>query len=164
MRAALERFEGPLVSYASRLLRDDVHRARDVVQETFLRLCSEDPVQLDGRLAPWLYTVCRRLSVDALRKETRMATPGEAVLDARVGREADPALFAESRDDAVAAMAAVAALPADQREVLDLRIRGGLRYREIAEVTGHPLGTVSWLVHEGLRAVRKRLGASGGAR
>ena len=40
--SALTLYEGPLLRYASRLL-GDVDRARDVVQDTFLRLCREDP-------------------------------------------------------------------------------------------------------------------------
>src|SRR5262245_5005206 len=139
----LGRYEGPLTHYAARVLGDG-HRARDVVQETFLRLLSQDPTSLNGRLRPWLYTVCRRLALDELRKEGRMLTPGEAVIDAREGREADPAWTAERRDAATAAERALAALPPSQRECIELKLRHGLRYREIADVTGHSLGNVGF--------------------
>ena len=58
VRAAVGRFEGPLTLYATRLLRD-VEAARDVVQETFLRLCTQDRAQVESHLAEWLFTVCR---------------------------------------------------------------------------------------------------------
>jgi len=58
IRSALERFEAPLTRYAFGIT-GDLERARDVVQDTFLRLCSESPERLDGRVAPWLFKVCR---------------------------------------------------------------------------------------------------------
>ena len=68
---AVARFEGPLTLYAARLLRD-AETARDVVQETFLKLCASDRNSIDGHLAEWLFTVCRNRALDVLRKEHRM--------------------------------------------------------------------------------------------
>src|SRR3954447_7360827 len=72
VRAAVDRFEGPLTLYAARLL-GDAEAARDVVQETFLRLCVQDRGPVEGHLAEWLFTVCRNKALDVLRKEGRMA-------------------------------------------------------------------------------------------
>src|SRR4051812_20231634 len=71
IRSAVERFEGPLTLYAARLLRD-ADAARDVVQDTFLRLCSQPRAEIQARLAEWLFTVCRNRALDVLRKESRM--------------------------------------------------------------------------------------------
>ena len=71
VRDAVARFEGPLTLYAARLLRD-AEAARDVVQETFLKLCASDQASIDGHLAEWLFTVCRNRALDVLRKEHRM--------------------------------------------------------------------------------------------
>ena len=54
--------------------------------------------------------------------------------------------------------AAIAALPADQREVLALRLFEEKSYREIADVTGKKVGTIGWLISEGLQALAGRLG------
>lgn len=70
VRSALERFEAPLTRYAFGITRD-LERARDVVQDTFLRLCSENPARLDGHLAPWLFKVCRNRALDVRKKESR---------------------------------------------------------------------------------------------
>ena len=67
---ALDRYERPLIRYAKWLL-GDLETARDVVQETFLRLCREDPARVDGHLAPWLFTVFRNLALDARQRATR---------------------------------------------------------------------------------------------
>jgi len=61
--AALERYESHLVRYANWIL-GDAERAREVVQETFLRLCKEKPGQVGSHLAQWLFTVCRNLAFD----------------------------------------------------------------------------------------------------
>ena len=71
IRAAVARFEGPLTLYAARLL-GDADRARDVVQDTFLKLCRQDAREIRDRLAEWLFTVCRNRALDVLRKEGRM--------------------------------------------------------------------------------------------
>ena len=71
IRSAVARFEGPLTLYASRLLGDS-DRARDVVQDTFLKLCRQNGEELQDRMAEWLFTVCRNRALDVLRKEGRM--------------------------------------------------------------------------------------------
>jgi DNA-directed RNA polymerase specialized sigma24 family protein len=50
IRQALEQFESPLIRYALRLT-GNLDRARDVVQDTFLKLCRQTPDSIDGNLA-----------------------------------------------------------------------------------------------------------------
>ena len=69
--AALDRHESHLVRYATWIL-GDAERAREVVQETFLRLCKEQPARIGDHLAQWLFTVCRNLAFDVRKKENRM--------------------------------------------------------------------------------------------
>src|SRR4051794_1042240 len=57
IRAAVRKFERPLTLYASHLFGGDLERARDAVQETFIRLCGQDESRVAPRLAEWLYTV-----------------------------------------------------------------------------------------------------------
>ena len=71
VHAALERYEQPLIRYAARFT-GDVERAREVVQDTFLKLCAADRAKVESRLAPWLYTVCRNRALDVRDKEVRM--------------------------------------------------------------------------------------------
>src|SRR4051812_24248938 len=71
IRSAVEQYERPLVRYATRLLGDS-ERARDVAQDTFLKLCTQDRAEVEYRLAEWLFTVCRNRALDILRKEGRM--------------------------------------------------------------------------------------------
>jgi len=178
---ALARFETPLIAYATRL-SGDAERARDVVQETFLKLCATREGEVEHKLGEWLYTVCRNLALDSRRKESVMNTAGgageETSVLARSSGEADgPAGEAERRDSVSRVLGALERLPANQREVLRLKFQHGLSYREIAGVTELSVTNVGFLIHRGLKSLRARLGvaetrgegtstaeASGGAR
>src|ERR1043165_2813009 len=76
VRGAVREFESPLLLYAFRLLKDE-QEAQDVVQETFLRLCSQDTAELEGRISVWLFSVCRNLCMDMVRKKARSAAAGQ---------------------------------------------------------------------------------------
>jgi RNA polymerase sigma factor (sigma-70 family) len=151
--SALDEHEARLTRFAARLLRDE-EAARDVVQHAFLRLCDESPVDLEGRLAQWLFTVCRNRAVDVLRARKR--TTSLEQLDARSGasQEPDPAVTVERQELYRRLNGLVAELPASQREAVDLWTEG-FTHAEIAEITGHSEGNVRVLVHRALKTLRR---------
>lgn len=153
---ALAQYEAPLLRYASRFL-GDADRARDVVQDTFLRLCRTEPGTLDGRLAPWLYTVCRNRALDVLRKEGRLdQLPGTALVE-EPAPGPTPARALEDREALGEVLRALSALPDSQQEVLRLKFEAELSYQEIGAVLGLTVNHVGVLVHNGLKAIRTRL-------
>jgi RNA polymerase sigma factor (sigma-70 family) len=154
LRSIVASYEGPLVRYAARIT-GDVHRARDVVQDTFLRLCEQDRHTLDGHLAEWLYTVCRHRALDVQRKEHRMRATLPAELESCETRHA-PSDAAESQESHEAVRAAIARLPDNQQEVVRLKFQSGLSYREIAGVTGLSVSNVGYLLHVALKTVREQ--------
>lgn len=156
VRGAVGRYEGPLTLYASRLL-GDADRARDVVQDTFLRLCGQRREEIGDRLAEWLFTVCRNRALDVLRKEGRMTRLGDDQVHACRSPEPDPAEAIELRDSAARVMAGLDALPVNQREVIRLKFQNGFSYREISRISGHSISNVGFLIHTGLKTLRKRL-------
>lgn len=158
---AVDRYEAPLARYARRLL-DDCDLAADAVQHAFVKLCEESHEQLEGRVAPWLFRVCRNRAVDHLRRAGRErsllesdAAGGDVTGGAAAvaGREADPAVAAERADLARHVATLLAGLPAPQRETIDLWCEG-LSYKQIAEVTGRTEGNIRVLAHRGLTALR----------
>ncbi len=156
--AALMRLEGPLTRYSLRLT-GNVEQARDVVQEAFLRLCREDPAELDGRLDQWLFTVCRNQALDVRRKEQRMTTAAFERVEASSGREIEPAHAAEQSDDASLVAALVGQLPVNQQEVVRLKFQNSLSYREISEITGLSISNVGFLLHHALKTLRTQVHA-----
>src|SRR3954454_24351251 len=94
VRSVVARFESPLTLYAARLL-GDAEAARDVVQETFLRLCTQDRAAIEPRLAEWLFTVCRNRALDILRKEKRMTQISDEQAHACLSPDPTPPELAE---------------------------------------------------------------------
>ena len=94
----LQHYERKLLRYAKRLLGGDEDGAQDIVQHAFLKLCQQDRNEIGGRVAPWLYLVCRNKVLDQMRKQKRMESTGEERERAIVGRETDPGQSAEKQD------------------------------------------------------------------
>lgn len=153
----VQEHEGPLVAYVQRLLRDS-ERAKDVVQESFLRLVKED--RPPDRPAPWLYRVCRNLALDVQRKEDRMTFDTETATEARPAKAPSPETRLEAAETSNAVVTELGRLPDKQQEVLRLKFQGGLTYREISDVTGYSVTNVGFLMHKGLRALQERLAGS----
>ena len=156
VRGAVGRFEGPLLLYASRLLRDP-ELARDVVQETFLRLCKADRVVVEDHLAEWLFTVCRNRALDVLRKEQRMIPLREEQVRRCLSNDPSPIDVAERRELGIRVLELMESLPAGQREVLRLKFQNGFSYAEISRITGHSISNVGYLIHAGIKTLRGNL-------
>jgi RNA polymerase sigma factor (sigma-70 family) len=156
VRSAVERFEGPLTLYASRLL-GDAEGARDVVQDTFLRLCGQPREQLDGRLAEWLFTVCQNRALDVLRKEGRMTQLSAEQIQFRISPDPGPPDVVETRESTERVLDLLDALPKNQREVIRLKFQNGFSYQEIARISGQSVGNVGYLIHVGLKTIRGQL-------
>jgi len=159
MRAVLERHEGPLLSYALRLLGGDLERARDVVQDVFLRLVRADRAEVAAHLAPWLFRVCRNRALDVKRDVGRAAEPGADADRGADERDAGPLARLEVVDEVARVHAALARLPEREAELVRLKFEHGLSYDEMGEVTGLTAGNVGFLLHRALRTLRERLGA-----
>jgi len=145
---ALDRHEASLVRYANWIL-GDIESAREVVQETFLRLCKEQQSRVDAYLAQWLFTVCRNLAFDTRKKETRMTPLGDTEIgvDSRL----------EQRETAGEIFRMLNGLPKNQREVVYLKFQCDLSYKEISEITKLSMGNVGFLMHTALKTIRKQI-------
>ena len=156
IRSALAQHESSLLRYAVSITGDP-DRARDVVQDTFLRLWSEDPVRLNGCLAEWLFTVCRHRAIDVQRKENRMTALTDIDMETRASQEPDPAQAAEQSESTGAVLRLLDTLPPNQREVIRLKFQSGLSYQEISRITSLTVTNVGFLLHTGLKTLRARL-------
>ncbi len=145
---ALELHEHSLVRYATWIL-GNVESAREIVQETFLRLCKEDQASVSGHLAQWLFTVCRNLAFDARKKEGRMTPFG----DVEIGVSAS----LDEKQTVSQILQIVETLPKNQREVIYLKFQGDLSYKEISSITNLSVSNVGFLIHTAVRAIRKQM-------
>ena len=153
VRGAVARFEGPLTLYASRLMRDK-EAARDVVQETFLKLCASDRAAIESHLAEWLFTVCRNRALDVLRKEQRMSQLSEEQVHRCLSTDPAPLEAVERRELGRRVLELMESLPPSQREVLRLKFQNGFSYQEISRISGHSISNVGYLIHAGIKTLR----------
>lgn len=161
----VERHQGVLLGHARALLGEG-GPYEDVVQEVYLKLLErppEMPPEVAGdaeaeqaHLRSWLHTVTRNQCMDTMRADSRRRTREESAAAPEAASGAGPELV-EARDTRAAVERELARLPADQREVLVLRLLGERSYKEIAGVTGKKIGTVGWLISEGLKALSREL-------
>lgn len=133
IRMALDEYERCLIRYAARLT-GDLEVARDVVQETFLRLCREKRSRIGNHLGPWLFTVCRNLALDVKRREKRMEQLSQCP-PPQADSGAHPLLALEKREAVSQILQILETLPASQQEVIRLRFQNGLSYKEISSIT-----------------------------
>jgi RNA polymerase sigma-70 factor (ECF subfamily) len=124
--------------------------AEDIVQEASLRAFRSVGDCRERSARAWLLTVVRNTAYTWLRKNRPAALVGVADIEAVERAQAasanpqaeTPETSMIARADAAQLEAAIAALPTQFRETLVLRDLQGLDYREIAEVTAVPIGTV----------------------
>ena len=161
VQAALEQFEGPLVRYAMGIT-GNLDEARDVVQDTFMKLCAADRAEIQDRLAAWLYTVCRNRALDVKRKARRMISLHEAQVEDRESLDPPPSALAERRDTQSAVARAINSLPRNQQEVIRLKFQDALSYKEISQVTGLSVSNVGYLIHTAIKNIRQRLAVTPG--
>jgi RNA polymerase sigma-70 factor (ECF subfamily) len=154
---ALSRYERPLLRYAAWLIHDR-ERARDVVQEVFLRLCRESPERVADHVAEWLFTVCRNLSLDIREREQRRRRLDEArelrISDVAGGYGTNPAERAQLLRQI---LGMIETLPVNQREAVFLKFYQGFTYKEISELTGLSVSNVGFLIHTAVHTIRERI-------
>jgi RNA polymerase sigma-70 factor (ECF subfamily) len=132
----------------ARWLTGNVADAEDVVQDAFLRAFRAIGNLSDGNARAWVLTIVRHAAYQWLRKNRPAALVFvedlESIASDRSGHlEAEtPETALIAKTEATRLEDVIAALPAIPRETLVLRDVQGLAYREIAEVTGVPIGTV----------------------
>lgn len=161
MRAVVLRYELPLTQYAQRITGCR-ERARDVVQDTFLRFGQLAPGALGGEPAKWLFTVCRHRALDLCRKEHRMTYLDPADTENEPSPEPGPSDALARKEAAGFLLRILEKLPPRQQEVIQLKFQNGLSYQEISEVTQLSVSNVGFLIHKGIKALREQHAALAG--
>jgi RNA polymerase sigma-70 factor, ECF subfamily len=141
---------GPMVLYARQWL--DSGQAADVVQEVFLRLMQQ--TQPPEQVKAWLYRAVRNLALNRLRSIGRRRCREERIAcETPVWFESDPGLGIDARQ----AEAALRRLPAEEREIVTLRIWAGLPLDQIASILGCSTATVFRRYRNALQQIRTEM-------
>jgi RNA polymerase sigma-70 factor (ECF subfamily) len=143
-------------------LTRDAHAAEDLCQETFAAAWVKLGTFAGGStFATWLHRIAYRRFLDSRRSAKPGGVPtwrDEEDPPAERGEIVDPLAGIVADEQARALYAALDQLDASDRQVLAMHYLSGLSYREMAEVTGEPAGTIKWRTStaiERLRAILK---------
>lgn len=146
--ALYEQISVPVFTVILRITQDR-ELAEDVLQEFFLKLYRSPPGPEVKRPRAYLFQSARNLALDALRREPR-----------HVGLEDCGDLSQPDATDPAERLdleGALAALSLTDRQLVTLHINGGLKFRELAELCGMPLGTVLWRYRKAIGILKTRL-------
>ena len=135
----------PVFTIALRITNDRT-LAEDTVQEVFIKLYKSPPDENIKKLRAYIFKAARNKALDMLRTSPTHIDIDECTDIASPQRE--------SRQDIAEALST---LSESDRSIVTLHINGGLKFREIAEITGKPLGTVLWRYRQAISQLRKLL-------
>jgi RNA polymerase sigma factor (sigma-70 family) len=155
VQSALERFERPLLQYALSIVQD-LERARDIVQETFMRLHNQEQSAIEGHLSQWLFTVCRNCALKSLKKEDRYIYVDQQEFETKKCESLTPAMELDRKERVTQVMQFVKELPRNQQEVVRLRFMHHHSYQEISDITGLSVGNVGFLLNAAMRNLRSK--------
>ena len=146
------RYAGKLRNFVARAVGDRA-KAEDLVQETFIRVFRHlHRFDQSRKFSTWIYTIASNLAKNELRRRSRSPIVLFQTLARNRERDGRPLEWEDPKarpDDldrkrraSETVHEAVDLLPEHHRVVFVLRELKGLRYDEIAEATGQPVGTV----------------------
>jgi RNA polymerase sigma-70 factor (ECF subfamily) len=104
-------------------------------------------------LSPWLFRVTRNLAIDK-RRRRKFEITGEDVGVMEAREERTPLKTLTARNDAAVVRDLVNRLPDELREVVELRIDGGVAFKDIALILDIPQGTALWRMHRAVEILR----------
>lgn len=166
-RAAFARFHRLLTHFLVQLRAYDFREEwDDLRQEVLLSVVANaragrlrDPAAFVG----YVRIITRNKFVDRLKRHLRHHEKEALPWDDETARAASPPARApEAEAGRRELWAAVAALPAEQRRILEGIYRDGKTYQEVSDDLGVPLGTLKRRLRDGMAALRVRLGAAPG--
>ncbi|MDY3563768.1 sigma-70 family RNA polymerase sigma factor [Gemmata sp. JC673] len=169
----VRRYERELFGYLRRYLGDD-DLADDVFQNTFVQVYTKlGQYELDRPVRPWLYAIATNQAIDALRRRNRRADQRADVVttadedghprplfELLPAAGDEPSAAADRAEQRELVRAAVDRLPELLRQVVLLAYFQGLKYRDVADALGIPVGTVKSRLHAALAKLTEEWGAA----
>jgi RNA polymerase sigma-70 factor (ECF subfamily) len=156
-----DQYSGILFSILLRMLNDR-HEAEDVLQEAFVQIW-ENASRFNPKLGKplsWALTVARNKAIDRLRASQRrfaLSDENPPVEDSAAVSTATAADCALQDERAVLIRSAMADLPKEQRQAIELAFFSGLSQNEIAATLAEPLGTIKARIRRGMLKLREVL-------
>ena len=122
--------------------------AEDITHDVFVKLFRSPPDTSVNNIRAWIFQMARNLSIDALRKQSRIAEQSEPI-----GTE-DPYPPVHLRMDMDAALRN---LSPEEREILTLHLNADLGFKEIASIVGLSLPATYRKYRKALKSLQDEL-------
>jgi len=136
--------------------------AEDVTQDAFLSLWRSGGRydRARGSVRTWVLGIVHNRAIDALRRSTvhSKRRAGDEGIEERFEARERTDVEAARREESGTVRTALASLPADQSQVIELAYFGGFTHTEIADMLEAPVGTVKGRMRLGLKKMRSQLG------
>jgi len=161
--ALYRRYHRRLLAYLLRLLGGRMEEAEEALDDTLYAVWAGARAFRGGsRVSSWLFGIAYRKGLKALERHgRRREVPADDHGAAEPAAPDSPRRDLERRELARAVAVALAALPRDQRRVVELTYYRGLSYPEISALVGVPVGTVKTRMFHARRRLRELLPALG---
>ena len=163
-----DRYSRVVFSFALRIVGDR-QLAEELLQEVFFRAWQQGGAFNAGRgtFITWLLSITHNMAIDEVRKRQRRPQKADseepetilaAMADTSSGADVEDEVWLGALRETITG--ALDALPAPQREAIELAYYQGLTQREIAEQLGEPLGTIKTRMRLGIQKLRDALAGS----
>jgi len=157
-QALFDRYADVLYRLVRRRVASD-DDARDLVQQTMLHLHrARLDFRPDAKLRPWLFTIAMNLVREHYRRQSKRRTQALESAPEAVDLGARPDQARELDERSARVRSALAALPMQQREVIELHWFEESPYEEIAQIVGASVAAVRVRAHRGYERLRGILG------
>lgn len=154
MTPLFDRYHVKLYNFFLRLTFDRV-LSEDLTQNVFYRILRyRHSYRKEHKFRSWMYQMARNILADHFEKEKikpRDQYP-EDWLEKHQGNDEEDI---ENKERLKALYKALFQLPAEQREILELSRFQGLKYKEIAEITGNSVGAIKVKVYRSIQKLRE---------
>ena len=128
--------------------------AEDITSEFFIKLWKlADTYEEGGGHRAWLATIARNMAIDFLRKNKRellLEEPDDGRMENPSNDNIEESVIAD-----ISLKEALGNLKNNEREIMNLKIMGGLTFQEIADILRTPIGTVTWRYRNAIDKIRR---------
>lgn len=169
-KGALRQIYEAYIRFIYAVVYDTVKRredAEDITSEFFIKLVRVAGTYKKGTShRAWMAAIAKNMAIDALRKSNREIlesaftdddTGENSYIDNKSSQATNEASVEDKAILSEDMKNAMGTLNDNEREIIDLKLLGGLKFKEIAHMLGQPMGTVTWLYNQGIKKLRRCL-------
>lgn len=146
----VENYSDSIYRFVAKNLRD-LHRAEDIVQDTFAKMWTKHESVTFSKAKSYLYTAAYHTMLDVIKKDKRMSMKEEI--------ETDSYTFNQYSDISEIMNEAIKRLPESQRTAIMLRDYEGYSYKEIEEITGLKESQVKVYIYRARKFLKQYIGS-----